>query len=171
MREKGFGIDNVQIGAGMGVCECVKWRPRWKIEKYDDNGKLYAVEEFDGNMLLNEGITELLKLLIGASATPYSNSNTYIGVGDGASIVTNIQDGLQGVNKAWSKVDSTYPQISNQTVTFRATFGPDKANFTWNEFTIVNASNDNGKNLNRKVEYKGVKSGGTWVVELSITIS
>jgi hypothetical protein len=173
MYEKGFGIDKVAVGANIGVVEHAKWQPKWRIEKYDKNMKLYAVEEFDGNLLLNEGITELLKLLIGTTATPYNNANARIGVGDSTIAAAATQTGLQAAtNKTWKGMDSTYPQVSNQTVVFRATFGAGDANYAWKEFTIVNAANDTGKNLNRKVEDHGVKaSGDTWVIQVSITIS
>ncbi|OPX46390.1 hypothetical protein CLHUN_02060 [Ruminiclostridium hungatei] len=83
MRENGFGKDTVAIGAGVGINEHAKWQPKWIIEKYDGNMRLYDVEEIDGNLLLNEGITELFTLLIGGSATTFSNANAYIGIGDG----------------------------------------------------------------------------------------
>lgn len=173
MLEKGNGADNIAIGAGIGVIECAKWKPHWKIEKYNPQGELYNIEEFDGNMLLNEGITEMLNLLIGGTATAYNNTNTRIGVGDSTTAAAVTQTGLQAsTNKAYAPMDATYPQVSGQTVTFRATFGAGVAAFAWNEFTIVNAADDTGKNLCRKVEAHGTKaSADTWVVQVQITIS
>lgn len=176
MLEKGSGTDNVLVGAGIGVVEYAKWKPRWRIEKYHGEAKsenLYAIEEFDGNMLLNEGITELLNLLIGGTATAFNNANTRIGVGDSSTAAAATQTGLQAsTNKAYSPMDATYPQVSGQTVTFRATFGSGVAAFAWNEFTIVNSADDTGKNLCRKVEAHGSKaSADTWVVQVQITIS
>ena len=52
----------------------IKWQPKWTIEKYDKDMKLYETEEIDGNLLLNEGIGELLNLLIGGTATAFSNA-------------------------------------------------------------------------------------------------
>jgi hypothetical protein len=43
-------------------------------------------------------------------------------------------------------------------VTFVSTFGTSEANFDWKEATIVNASTDAGKNLNRKVQAMGTKT-------------
>jgi hypothetical protein len=43
------------------------------------------------------------------------------------------------------------------------------ANFSWDEFTVVNAAADTGKNLFRKVEAKGVKNGETWVLKVTAT--
>jgi len=41
----------------------IKWQPKWTIEKYDKDMKLYETEEIDGNLLLNEGITEQLLIM------------------------------------------------------------------------------------------------------------
>jgi hypothetical protein len=70
-------------------------------------------------------------------------------------------------------MDSGYPQVSDQTVTWRATFGAGEAAFTWNEFTVANGADDNAKNLNRKVDTSiGTKgSSPTWVISLAVTIS
>lgn len=170
MLEKGNGIDNVAIGAGVGVAECAKWKPHWKIEKYNSKGELYAVEEFDGNLLLNTGINALLNLLIG-SGTAFNNTNARIGVGDSSTAAAATQTDLQAsTNKAYAAMDATYPQVSGQTVTFRATFGSGVAAFAWNEFVIKN--NATGVCLNRKVEAHGSKaSADTWVVQVQITIS
>jgi hypothetical protein len=69
-------------------------------------------------------------------------------------------------------MDATYPQRSNQTAEWRATFGSSDANYAWEEYTVVNAASDTGKNLNRKTASKGTKaSGESWVLSLQITFS
>lgn len=161
---------------GIGVQDKGKWRAEWKIEKYHGEvlpENLYAVEHIDGNLLLNEGITLLLNLLVGAGGTAYNNANTRIGVGDNTTAAAATQTGLQAAtNKAWKGMDTGYPTVSGQAVTFRATFGPGDANYNWKEFTIVNASSDSGTNLNRKVEDHGTKvSGDSWVATATITMS
>lgn len=173
MLEKGFGIDTVAMTAGMGIAEKAKWQPKWIIEKYDKNMKLYDVEEIEGNLLLNEGITSLLTLLIGGSETPFNNGNAHIGVGDGTTAASASQTGLVGTNKTYAPMDSTYPQVSGNVVTFRSTFGPDKGNHAWREFTVANGLSDSAKNLNRKVEtaLRTKASPDTWVIQLQVTIS
>lgn len=175
MKEAGKGIDNMAVGANIGVRECAKWKPRWRIEKYHGEAlpeNLYAVEEFDGNLLLNEGIALLLNLLIGGGGTAFNNASSYIGVGDSATAAAATQTGLQAaVNKTYVAMDATYPQASNQTVTFRATFGSGVGNFSWQEFTISNGNSDSATNLNRKVENHGTKVTDTWIVSCAITIS
>ncbi len=159
-----------------GIRDKANWCAEWMIEKYHGDvcpDNLYAAEHIDGNILLNEGITLLLNLLIGAEGMPYNNANARVGVGDSTTAAAATQTGLQAsTNKTWKAMDTGYPQISNQTVTFRATFGPSDANYAWNEFTIVNASDDSGVNLNRKVVNHGTKaSGDSWVITATITIS
>lgn len=162
---------------GLSVRERAKWHPKWVIEKYDNDevykaGTPSAVEVYDGNLLLNEGITELLTLLVGGGGTAYNNANARIGVGDSSTAEDATQTDLQATtNKLYKAMDATYPQVSGQTVTFRATFGADDANFAWNEITVDNGSTV-AINLNRKVQNMGTKvNPATWVVSLQITIS
>lgn len=174
MKDDAMALDNTKIHSGMGLSEHANWHPHWRIEKYHGNvcpENLYEVEEFDGNLLLNEGITELLTLLIGGTATAFNNANARIGVGDSSTAAAATQTDLQAaVNKTYKAMDTDYPQVSNQTVTFRATFGPSDANYNWNEFVVDNGSSA-GKTLNRKVESHGTKVTDSWVVQLSITMS
>jgi len=173
MLEKCIGIDSIAATAGMGIGENARWKPKWTIEKYDRNMSLYETEEIKGNLLLNEGITSLLTLLIGGSETPFNSANTRIGVGDGTTAANVTQTGLVGSNKTYMPMDSTYPKIEGQTVVFRATFGPDDGNHAWREFTVANGASDSAKNLNRKVEsaQRAKASPDTWVIQLAITIS
>lgn len=155
------------------VCDNIKWQPKWIIEKYDKDLKLYEKEVIDGNLLLNEGIEELLKLLIGDTATAFSNANAYIGVGDGTTAADASQTGLVGTNKTYVAMDTGYPQVTGNVVTFSATFGPEEGNHAWREFTVCNGDSDTAKNLNRKVEsaLRSKVSPDTWVIRLQITIS
>lgn len=173
-KDNGIGIDEVSINNGIGIHEHANWKPKWNIEKYDKDMKLYETEEIDGNLMLNEGVSELLKLLIGdGTATNFGGTNAYIGVGDGTTAASATQTGLVGTSKTYSPMDATYPQINGQTVTFRATFGPSAGNHNWREFTVANGNSDAAKNLNRKVEsaLRTKVSPDTWIVQLTITIS
>lgn len=141
----------------------------------DAEGKeMPAISEIEGNMLLNEGIGELLDLLCGlGTPAAYSNANAYLGVGDSTTAEAATQTALQAAsNKTYKAMSASYPQRSAQTVTWRAVFGSADANYAWQEFTVVNASTDTGKNLNRKVSNQGTKaSGQTWTLDLAITLS
>jgi len=172
------------------IKEQLSYRTQWLIRRYADqaafergeaaevvgaDGQALPAESLvEGNLLLNEGIGELLDLLCGLGApTAFSNANARIGVGDSTTAEGATQTALQAAsNKAYAGMETGYPSRTNQTVTFRSVFGSGVANFAWQEFTVVNASSDTGKNLNRKVSAQGSKAAGqTWTVDLSISLS
>jgi hypothetical protein len=69
-------------------------------------------------------------------------------------------------------MDPTYPQVSAQTAYWQATFGTSDANYDWEEFTVVNAATDAGKNLNRKCDSQGAKTDTeTWTLQLQVTVA
>lgn len=135
--------------------------------------KLIRKQEVDGNLLLNEGIRFIWQAVTGASGLTYFNeANSYIGVGDSNAPADPGQTGLMGLNKWYKQVDAGYPQVSGNSIIFRATFGPDEANFSWNEWTVANGPTDYAVNLNRKAESLGNKAEGTtWIIQVSLTIS
>lgn len=159
--------------------EKLQMKKIWTIRKYADDqayqaDQPYEVSEFEGNLLLNEGIAEMLDLLIGAGTpTNFGNANAYLGVGDSSTAEAATQTGLQAAtNKLYKAVEAAYPSRTNQTVTWRAVFGSTDANFAWNEFTVTNGNSDSADNLNRKVSAQGTKaSGQTWTLDLSLTLS
>lgn len=188
--EKAHGMDLIGVGVSTALVETIHWKPVWTIRRYrndaallrgdcfanvigGDGNELPGVSSFDGNLLLNEGIGLLLDLLIVAGGTGYNNANARIGVGDSATGEAATQTALQAAsNKLWKAMQATYPQRSAQTVTWRSQFTSAEANYAWNEFTITNAADDTGTNLNRKVSAQGTKAAGqTWTVDVAITIS
>jgi len=149
-------------------------RTVWTIEKRRVTEPTpYAIETFEGNLLLNEGITNLLTLGMGGAGTDYGNTNAYIVVGDSSTAAAATQTGLQAAsNKAWAAMEATYPQVSNQSIIFRSVFDDGEAEFAWNEFSVGNSNDDSGQNLNRKVEAKGTKTAGeSWTITCTITLS
>jgi len=183
LREVIKGIERVFVGASIPTKEKIKFKALWTIEKFRGDyksreeaikveGKPYEVLKFEGNVLLNEGIQQILDDICGlATVTKWDNANARVGVGDGTIAEDPTQTGLQGVNTAYVGMDAGYPSRSAQTVTFRGTFDGATGNFAWEEVTV-----DNGSvaliNLNRKVQSLGTKaSGTTWVLTLELTIS
>lgn len=134
-----------------------------------------AISVHEGNVLLNEGITGLFNLMagVGSACTKWDNGNARIGVGDNNTAAANSQTGLSApTNKEWAAMANSYPSAANQTITFQAAFGANNANWGWNEFTVTNAANDTGVNLNRVVSAQGTKTAGqTWTVSIQITLS
>ena len=62
---------------------------KWKIEKFNSDadfklGNVAEILKFEENILLNEGITEMLNLICGISGTAFSNAAANLGVGTGA---------------------------------------------------------------------------------------
>jgi len=140
------------------------------LRKYGKE-RFIGMEEWEGNIGLNEGLNELC-LIISGNGTPtkWDSGNARVGVGNGTATPVATQTGLQGGSKLWKPMDSTYPSVVNQTISWKGTFGSLDANWAWEEYTVVNASDDTGKNLNRCTTPKGTKiEGETWSLQLDIT--
>ena len=105
-----------------------------------------------------------------AAATPFNNTNTYIGVGDSTTVFSAAHTDLQAsTNKLRKIMDATYPQVAANVVTYRATFATTDANYAWQEWGVFNASSA-GTMLSRKVESLGTKtSAQTWVFTVTLT--
>jgi hypothetical protein len=176
--------------------EKIAWKAKWRIDKFQDltgevakalqaglstdvavnqySDLFVGTDKFDCNIALNEGLQELIDIICGlGTPTKWDNTNARLGVGDSGTTETATQTGLQAsTNKTFKAMDTGYPQRSNQTAEWRATFTSNDANYAWEEYTIVNASTDDGKNLNRKTASKGTKATGeTWTLNLQITFS
>lgn len=164
--------------------ESAKWLCRFRLLKYRENVEEYLGAETDfekrfqpyeviegkGNCLLNSGIDEMWDLIIGDSVNHFNNAGAQIGVGDSNTAAAATQTDLQAAtNKTYKAMDSGYPTSTTQKATFRASFGAGEANYTWNEWVVKQSTS--GKCLNRKVDSMGTKSGGTWTLEVSITLS
>lgn len=160
------------INASNQIYDPVLWHAHLTIEKFDENFNLVETLEIDGNLLVTAGATILWNGLIGTAITPFSNANANLGVGDSNTAENVAQTDLQAASNKFRKaMDATYPQVSGNTITFKATFGSSEANFTWAEWGLFNA-NAAGTMLNRKVQAMGTKvSGATWAVTATITLS
>lgn len=106
-------------------------RTQFKIEKRKV-GELnpYAIEEWEGNSALNEGLNLLSSLLCGGAGTPYNNANAYIGVGNSSTAPAAAQTDLQGASKFYEAMDGGYPTSgSSQQAVWKASFESADANF------------------------------------------
>ena len=164
--------------------ELARWRCRYRLSKYrEDIGpyrgredefhglfKPYEVREGEGNCLLNTGIDEMWDLVAGDSANHFNNASAQIGVGDSSTAASPSQTDLQASsNKTYKGMESGYPTTTSQKATFKSSFGESDANYAWNEWVVKQSTSS--KCLNRKAESLGTKSGGTWTLEVSITLS
>lgn len=128
------------------------------------------VVEVPGNLALNEGITEMWKLVAGITATAYSNANARIGVGTSTTAEAATQTGVitAAVYKA---MNASYPSVSAQTITFQSDFGTADANQAWAEWEVDNGATA-AKSANRKVQAFGTKpSTQTWTISANLTLS
>jgi hypothetical protein len=107
-----------------------------------------------------------------AASTPFSNANSYIGVGDSTTAFAVGQTDLQAAtNKLRKAMDATYPQLATNVLTFRSTFATGDANFAWQEWGVFNASSA-GTMLNRVVESLGTKTNTqTWQFTVTLTVN
>jgi hypothetical protein len=157
---------------------------QWLITKYHnrhdyDNKAAYAVEKIDGNICVNTGINLFWNCVINDKGAEdyFDHDHAMIGVGDSDTSAVATQTELEGDFQAYAEMDTSFPTAgTDQKVTFKATFTELVANFSWQEFCIVNynpsVSGTTGVMLNRKVSDKGTKnSGEVWEVSVSITLS
>jgi hypothetical protein len=164
--------------------ESARWQCRYRLSKYrqdigpyqgresEFHGRCepYEVREGEGNTLLNAGIDEMWDLIAGDSANHFNNAAAQIGVGDSSTAASPSQTDLQAAtNKTYKAMESGFPTSTTQKATFKSSFGAGDANYAWNEWVVKQSTSS--KCLNRKVESLGTKSGGTWTLEVSITLS
>jgi len=188
-KDKGIGNDAVSINQKRNLIEKIFEKAEWKIARYANAAdakakkiyskaeaiKLFGVPQFtkiEGNVLCNEGINEIWKLICGTGGTQYNNSNAnlIVGTGTGSASASDTESTFtSGVKKT---MESGYPTYgSSQKATWKASYGSSDANQAWNEFGVLNAASS-GKLLNRKVSSQGTKSSGqTWELTLEITLS
>jgi hypothetical protein len=172
------------MGGKMERKESARWLCRFELSKYREDIEKhrgneiefyglyepYEVINGEGNCLLNTGIDEMWDLICGDSSNHFSNAMTQIGVGDSNTAAGASQTDLQAAsNKTYKGMDGGYPTSTTQKATFKASFGASDANYTWNEWVVKQSTS--GKCLNRKVESLGTKSGGTWTIQVDITLA
>lgn len=114
----------------------------------------------------------LADAIIGGSGyTKFNNANAYIGVGNGTTAFSAAQTDLQGASKTRKGMDASYPQRTDNTVTWSATYATGDANYAWEEWGLFNAASG-GQMLNRKVENLGTKtSSATWQLAVSVAFN
>lgn len=141
------------------------------------------VTEAAGNLLTTAGLTRLTSLLSGGGGQALTNTSTRIGVGDGggtAAIGDTDLSASAGSTHRWFQVmNATYPTVSGGVLTAQSTWASGDGNFAWAEWGIdvaaptVTASATVGACLlNHKTSASlGTKSGGTWTLTATVTIT
>lgn len=159
--------------------EHLRWCVEWVVEKWHSMEEKasgiapYEIVREGQNIVLDGGANEILKLIAGTGGTAYNNANAKIYVGTDTTSENASQTGViaTGSNRAYANMDSGYPIVDGRTATFRASFGEDSANFPWNEASITNGTGVGSVALNRKVSSMGTKNGGTWTLQMILSLT
>lgn len=146
-----------QVGIGLGLYEPVKWRCRYRLDKYwgefdaarAASGLLvpYETIEDEGNLLMTAGATALWNGLVTAGlATPFNATNAQLAVGDGSTAAAAgntdlsaaagaaVGGGITGATNATPIVLTTasaHGLVAGQVVVVAAVGGNTNANGTW----------------------------------------
>ena len=123
--------------------------------------------------LTNAGRNIITQYIVNSgSPTSFANANAYLGVGDSSTAFAAAQTDLQASsNKYRQAMESSYPTIATNVLTFRSLFATGNGNFAWAEWGVFNASSS-GTMLSRKVESLGTKtSAQSWQLDAAITIN
>lgn len=162
----------------LGVSESAKWCINWKVDKFNDRAEYEQNKPYETccasqNIILDTGANHILKLIGGIdNAVPFDNKNAQIGVGTDTTPENANQTGLLASGtKFYKPLESGYPQVSGRTITYKATFDTNEANFAWNEFSIVNGVGVGNTALNRKVQSLGTKVTGIWSLQITISVT
>lgn len=167
--------------------ETGRWHVDFKVEKWlnsEDHEAGFDPDEIvwgEKNVLTVAGVTRMLNLLIGAGGQTFDNTHARLGVGSGSTAATSADTDLAGGSKLYHGMDATFPQVATNTLTFKASFADSEANFAWNEWAIDCGGAGTGAVnavvvaplLNRRVPAVslGTKTGGIWVLTVTITIT
>lgn len=183
-REVAKGEDKQHVGVAHSQSDAGKWSCHWTLEKFHEERdefqamlkagktpKPYEVIEGNGNLLVNLGIQEIEDaFLTGSMTTPFNNTNSGIAVGTSATAADPTDTGL-GAENDRKGMEATFPSRTNQTITFKSVFDDAGSDGVWAEWGIFNNPSTGGTMLNHKIAAMGTKSGGTWTLTVTITIS
>lgn len=175
MFEQGTGTDRAKAGAVLAVREHCRLKVHWTIRKYRNEFEYrskmapYEILEYDHNVQLQAGITNLLNIAVGIAATAW-NSTAYLAVGTSTVAASASQSGMQATGTASASAQLTgAPTVSAQTATFVASFASNVANFAWNEIGLANSANTFWDRLQTTMGTKA--SPAVWTATLTISLS
>lgn len=121
--------------------------------------------------LTNAGRDHIAQAIAGEAPTPFNAANAYIGMGSGNAVFAAGQTDLQGASKTRKAMDATYPQRTDNVITYRATFGLAEGNHAVEEWALFNAAAA-GTMLQRKVESLGTKTSVmSWQITVDLTVA
>lgn len=158
--------------------EGLRWTPKATVRKFDDDGNFIEEIICEGNLVVTAGLERLADLIIGTSSATLDSTRVRLGVGDDATgAVVGDTDLSTTTNQYYQIMEATFPTAVGAVITFKASFGVSDANFTWACWGLdvgtptVTSSGTVATLVNRKVNAFGTKSGGTWELTVTVTLS
>lgn len=154
-----------------------------------------VLEREPGNQLCDTspatGMQYFMSRVFNIGTPPALSDNTHTGLGVGSTSTGDAgnETGLLYASSCWNPMDATYPTTAANTglATLKASFSTAASDFAWNEYgaAVPNASGSAAVSanavavvpsgyalLNRKAPAAlGTKSGGTWALTMTLTIS
>ena len=136
--------------------EQAKWHCSTVLKKYGENEtEPYEVRTIEGNALETAGITAMWDLIVGGGVKDaFNQANSTLEVYAGGSYVAGSLDGAS-------------PETISNGKKWKASWAGASGDGAWTKWKITNGTDD----LNEKSEALGTKSGGTWTLEVSVTLS
>ena len=130
--------------------------PGEKLADFEKRCKPVEVKEIEGNALIAAGIDILWSLACGGAGTHFGAANAVLSVYAGGSWVNGVLTG-------------GYPTTGGGTgaAIWKASWSGASGDGAWTQWKVTNGT----QALNTKSEALGTKSGGTWTLEVTITIT
>lgn len=116
----------------------------------------YFEEEFEGNSMVEAGVDILWTLACGAAATNYGSSNAAIHI-----YIVDTWD----TTGALADDFPTYG--SDGKAVWKSAWTGTNGDGVWSKWAVSNGA----QRLNEKTQTMGTKDGGTWTLQVSITIT
>lgn len=172
--------------------DSINWNPKVTVEKWTaeqvadaerrgvplSEVKPAEVVTDEGNLLTTAGQARLISLLAGAGGQAADATHTLLGVGTSTTAAAEGDTALNGT-AYYMTPDATYPNVSGDTLTLKATYSGSVANHTWQEWGIfitngaasAGTSPGAGILLNHKVFDLGTKaSGAVWSLTVTVNV-
>lgn len=144
-----------------------------KVDKaFNKEFKPYDTYEKKGNIWVNTGRNEIMKLACGTgSPQAYNNATADLGVGNDATAPVDTHTALQGGSTLYKAMNATFPTAAaSEQFDAQATFGDAEAKFDWLEEAFRNGSGD-AVLWNRANDDLGDKTSvtETWILTATLT--
>ena len=123
--------------------------------------------------ITNAGATLAATAVSGGTFTPLNNANAALGVGDSTAAFAATQTDLQAATNKYRQVmDSGFPTISGNVLTFQITVANANANFNWQEIGVFNSATlGAGTMFNRFLSSIGTKPNTqSWQLQVIVTV-